>query len=479
MTYQSPVLRRNFEEVFLLAEELSYSFHLGSDKNKSKVAKKVAKENVSGTTSLSNNAIQNAKDLSDVNKHNLRDYDNEKELIRTIYGTDDIVNDVHNLYIEEFEQSRIEYNNKQTRNDRKIDNYFEKVCASQNDIACEIIIELGDMDFWQDKDDEYRVKMVDVFAEQVSDLNTIVPSFKIANATIHFDETSPHMHIVGVPVIENCNRGMKKQVGKTKLFTKESLAEIQDKMRIACIKSFNKVYNNDMRLKEKQKGRNQDINVKEMTNYKAIKNNYDKFNLKLKKANEKTNNVYTSSNKVKKMLENLKPTLINKNNSVISNDNINEIKTFIEEVQETAKSVSSVNDLNIMIKEVEHSYKEIDKENSSLKHQIELKNEEINKLKGEISAKDKIINKLQAEKDKIKESLQKFKNFWYGIMKRFQNKIAFDKDEQYKYVSEDLHKVGIFSDDDFEIATNALRKIKPKEEIEKKKEKSDKWVIRK
>ena len=462
-----------------MAEELSYSFHLGSDKNKSKVAKKVAKENVSGTTSLSNNAIQNAKDLSDVNKHNLRDYDNERDLIKTIYGTDDIVNDVHNLYIEEFEQARIEYNNKQTRNDRKIDNYFEKVCASQNDIACEIIIELGDMDFWQDKDDEYRFKMVDVFAEQIADLNTIVPTFKLANATIHFDETSPHMHIVGVPVIENCNRGMKKQVGKTKLFTKESLAEIQDKMIIACIKSFNKVYNNDIKLKKKQKGRNQDINVKEMTNYKAIKNNYDKFNLKLKKANEKTNNVYTSSNKVKEMLENLKPTLINKNNSVISNENINEIKNLIEEVQETAKSVSSVNDLNIMIKEVEHSYNELDKENSSLKHQIELKDEEISKLKGKLSAKDKIINKLQAEKEKIKENLQKFKNFWYGIMNRFHNKIAFDKDEQYKYVSEDLHKAGVFSDDDFEIAINALRKVKPKEENEKKKEKSDRWTIKK
>ena len=30
-------------------EELAYSFHLGSDKNKSKLAKKVAKGNVSGT----------------------------------------------------------------------------------------------------------------------------------------------------------------------------------------------------------------------------------------------------------------------------------------------------------------------------------------------------------------------------------------------------------------------------------------------
>ena len=139
--------------------ELAYSFHLESDKNKSKLAKKVAKDNVSGTTSLSNNAIQNAKDLSDVNKHNLRDYDNQRELIKTIYGSNDIVEDVKQLYLEEFEQSRIEYNNRKTREDRKIIDYFKKVCESQNDIACEIIIELGDMDFWNDKEERYKFKV--------------------------------------------------------------------------------------------------------------------------------------------------------------------------------------------------------------------------------------------------------------------------------------------------------------------------------
>ena len=193
-----------------MEQELAYSFHLGSDKNKSKLAKKVAKENVYGTTSLSNNAIQNAKDLSDVNKHNLRYFDNQTELIRTIYGTSDIVNDVKQVYWDEFEQARIEYNNKQTREDRKIEDYFKKVCDSQNDIACEIIIELGDMDFWNNKDKEYRLKMIDVYNEQIKDLIKIVLTFKIANATIHFDETSPHMHIVGAPVVENCTRGMKK-----------------------------------------------------------------------------------------------------------------------------------------------------------------------------------------------------------------------------------------------------------------------------
>ena len=108
-----------------MEQELAYSFHLGSDKNKSKVAKKTAKENVSGTTSLSNNAIQNANDLSRANKHNLRDYDNQRELITTIYGTNVIVEDVKQVYIDEFEESRIEFNNKQTRNDRKINDDYE------------------------------------------------------------------------------------------------------------------------------------------------------------------------------------------------------------------------------------------------------------------------------------------------------------------------------------------------------------------
>ena len=344
-----------------MEQKLAYSFHLGSDKNKSKLAKKVTKENVSGTTSLSNNAIQNAKDLSDVNKHNLRDYDNQRELIRTIYGSDDIVNDVKQLYLNEFEEARIEYNGRQTREDRKIGDYFKKVCESQNDIACEIIIELGDMDFWNDKDKQYRLKMIDVYNEQVKDLIKIVLSFKIANATIHFDETSPHMHIVGIPIIENCTRGMKKQVGKSKLFTKESLTEIQDKMRKSCIKSFNKFYDIDFKLKEKQKGRNQDINVNDMSDYREIKKQLAKKEQKLEKANDQTKKLDNTSKDIDKILDSLKPTKLNKNNMVISNEDVQKIKNYTEDVKDITKTVRSVNDLNMAIKDFEHSAFEIDK----------------------------------------------------------------------------------------------------------------------
>ena len=448
-----------------MEQELAYSFHLGSDKNKSKLAKKVAKENVSGTTSLANNAIQNAKDLSDVNKHNLRDYDNQRELIRTIYGTNDIVNDVKQVYAAEFEQARIEYNQKQTREDRKIEDYFKKVCESQNDIACEIIIELGDMDFWNDKDKKYRLKMIDVYNEQVKDLIKIVPDFKIANATIHFDEVSPHMHIVGVPVSYDCKRGMKKQVVKSKLFTKTTLTQIQDKMRIACIKSFNKFYDMNFKLKEKQNGRNQDINVKDMGDYRKIKKQLEQKEQKLAKTNKQTKMLDNESTNINEILDNLKSTLINKNNMVISSEDVQKLKNYTRDVKDITKTVRSVNDLNMVIKDFEHSAFEIEKENRSLKYEIELKDNEIGDLKKELSTKDKIISKLQTEKEKIKQELQKFKGFWRSLMKHFQNKIGFDKDKHYKYVSDDLYKNGIFDDNDNEIANNVRRKVKTTDEI--------------
>ena len=248
---------------------LSYSFHIGSDKNKKKSAKQISKNNKSNSTSLSNNAIQNALGLSKVNKHNLRKYDDNQELITTIYGTSNLFNDVKYLYKSEFETARIEYNNSQNRCARKIENYFEHISkSSTRDLACEVIIELGDMNFWKDATKEFRYKMVEVFKEQIVDLTKIVPEFKLANATIHFDESSPHLHIIGIPVKEGYKNGMRKQVAKSLIFTKETLTNIQDKMRVCCIKSFNKIYRSDYSLKGKEIGRNKDINVKNMAYYK-------------------------------------------------------------------------------------------------------------------------------------------------------------------------------------------------------------------
>ena len=128
--------------------ELAYSLHLGSDKNRKNISKQNGRNNLSKSTSLTNNAIQNVRQLSKVDKHNYRKYDNEQELI-------------------------------------------------------EIIIELGDKEYWDTKDDEFKSRMSEVYRKQVNDLELLVPNFKVASAIIHYDESSPHMHIVGVPIKYN------------------------------------------------------------------------------------------------------------------------------------------------------------------------------------------------------------------------------------------------------------------------------------
>ena len=447
-------------------EELAYSIHLGSDKNRTNKAKEIAKTNPSGTTSFSNNAIQNAKQLSDANKHNLRDYDKNRDDIFVIYGSNNLFNDVRDLYLQEFEQAKLEYNEKQTREDRKIKDYFNKISQdSQRDLACEIIIELGDMDFWKDKDMRYKKKMSDVYNEQVKDLMKVVPEFKVANAVIHYDETSPHMHIIGVPVKADCKKGMKKQVAKSQIFTKSSLKVIQDEMRKCCIKSYNKFYDKTSELKKKQKGRNKDIAPQDMTDYREVKKQYEKKEKKLAEANKQTNKLDNTTKDINQILDNLKPAKFNKNNMVISNEDVEKIKNFTKDVKDTNKTVRSVNDLNMAIKDFEYSSFEIAKENRSLKYQIELNNDEIINLKSELSTKEKIISKLQTEKEKIKTELQKFKGFWHKLIKHFQNNIGFDKDEKYKYVSDDLYKNGIFDDNDNRIVNDVARKIKTADEL--------------
>lgn len=66
-----------------------------------------------------------------------------------------------------------------------------------------------------------------------------------------------------------------------------------------------------------------------------------------------------------------------KNNIVISNEDVQKIKNYTEDAKDVTKTVRSVNDLNIAIKDFEHSAFEIEKENRSLKYEIELKGNEI------------------------------------------------------------------------------------------------------
>ena len=359
-------------------EELSYSFHLSNDKNKTIKAKQEALNSLSKTTSKNNNAIQNIKHLGKVNHHNLRQYDNKNELITTIKGSNDIIKDVKDLYLDLFDEARINYNNKQVRDDRKIDDYFYKISNDdKHDLACEIIIEIGNMAYWEDKSLEEKYKMTEVFENQLKDLKEIVPDFYIANATIHFDENSPHMHIIGVPVKENCKTGMERQVGKTSIFTKESLVVIQDKMRSKCIEEFNLAYSKDNKLKKKEKGKNRDYSA-----YERLK-----FNEKAEKLKQE----------------------------------LNELREDVSELKDNKQKINEeINDLN---SDKENIKKEIDKKKKvNNKIVIKSKNQlwdENEKLKDEISD-------LQRENYTLKnnyEDLEKRTNYLLKYLNKFLDKV--------------------------------------------------------
>ena len=315
------------------------------------------------------------------------------------------------------------------------------------------------MELWNNKNLDYRMNMRYVYKEQVLDLMRIAPEFKVANAVIHFDELSPHLHLVGVPVKDGYKKGMEKQPAKSKVFTKESLQQIQDEMRNCCIRSYNRVYEKNAILKQKQLGRNQDINVNDMTNYREMKKQREQNSKRLSQATNKANSLDNSTKKVNDILNELKPSKLNKNNMVISNENVQEIKKLTEEIKDTTRAVKSVNDLNLAIKDFEHYAFETRQEVSSLKYQLEQKDDEIHYLKKELSTKDKIIDKLRTEKESLKEQIQKFKGFWHSIMSHFHKRICYDKDNNYKIDSDDLYKNGIFDNNDNEIANNIARRV--------------------
>ena len=230
-------------------ERLSYSAHL----------------------SQKNSAINSKAKLAGVAKHNLRKYhsnDYDKENIVILCGTDKLVHDVKKVYREQFSEVVEEYNKKQTREERKIHDYFEKTAKSNKDMEVELIFQIGDKEFW-DKNPDKRRRMDLAFKEILELLQKFASNLVVANAVIHYDEASPHMYVVAVPVAEGFKKGRTKQVSKRKVCTKEFLEKVLQGEIRECVDNRIFVWLGEF-LKSKKTGRNNDLSVVE---YKVKKEN--------------------------------------------------------------------------------------------------------------------------------------------------------------------------------------------------------------
>lgn len=243
---------------------------------------------------------------------------------------------------------------------------------------------------------------------------------------------------------------MKKQVAKSQIFTKESLTRIQDKMRNCCIKSFNKVYEQEYQLKTKEKGRNQDIPASQMQNYNKVKKQYEKNKKLLEQANKKTDLVNENGNKIKEIVSNLKTNLVNKKNYTISQEQVSSIKDYISNVEDTTKSMKKVNDLDIIIKEYEKDLKEHHNEVRELNFTIIQKDEKIRDLTQNLDIAKNTISKQQKEINVLKP----FKYLWNKLMKFIKNKVTHSKSETYKKVYQELKIDNILRQEDIDFIDN-------------------------
>ena len=119
--------------------------------------------------------------------------------------------DLKELYQEEFGGALENYNAKQKRKDRKIDNYYKHIESSKKtSLQQEMIIQVGDKDDFSSKKDFDKAN--EILEEWYLDFEKRNPNLKIYNAVIHNDEASPHLHLNFVPVAEGYKRGLEKQV---------------------------------------------------------------------------------------------------------------------------------------------------------------------------------------------------------------------------------------------------------------------------
>ena len=123
--------------------------------------------------------------------------------------------DLREFYEQTFGQAVKDYNEKQTREDRKIGSYYDKISAdSKKNLFYEIVIQIGDMHDTNCADNpEKEIALLEEYAKEFEIRN---PTLKVFNAVIHLDEETPHLHLDYVPVAKNLTRGMSVQNSQTK-----------------------------------------------------------------------------------------------------------------------------------------------------------------------------------------------------------------------------------------------------------------------
>ena len=153
--------------------------------------------------------------------HNRRTYIAENvDQTRTHLNIEYCYTPIEQAYHELFDEAQAEYNAKQKRKDRRIENYYEKICnGDQEKPFYEVIFQVGNKDDMgaASENGALAKEILDKFYHSFLERN---PQLHVYSAHLHMDEATPHLHIDFIPFTTGSKRGL-----STRVSLKQALAD--------------------------------------------------------------------------------------------------------------------------------------------------------------------------------------------------------------------------------------------------------------
>lgn len=152
--------------------------------------------------------------------HNSRKFKTENVDAECSYlNVDDCNESIKKVYHELFDEALARYNAKQTRADRKIANYYEKIHSSKQEKPFhELILQIGDKENMSAESENGQLarQVLDAYYRKFQARN---PNLYVFSAHLHMDEATSHLHIDFVPFTTGSKRGL-----DTRVSLKQALA---------------------------------------------------------------------------------------------------------------------------------------------------------------------------------------------------------------------------------------------------------------
>ena len=153
--------------------------------------------------------------------HNRRTYTAENvDPTRTHLNIEYCYTPIEQAYHELFDEALAEFNAKQKRKDRCIENYYEKIRdGKQEKTFYEVIFQVGNREDMsaEGENAELAKTILDKFYRSFLERN---PQLHVYSAHLHMDEATPHLHIDFIPFTTGSKRGL-----STRVSLKQALAD--------------------------------------------------------------------------------------------------------------------------------------------------------------------------------------------------------------------------------------------------------------